>query len=51
MTTARSLLSSGSDPPYYLDQPADGDRDAERQQQSGPGLVLEGPAAQAADEE
>ena len=45
-----ATCSGGPDPPDHLDQPADGDRGAERQQQPGPGLVLEDPAAQPPDE-
>src|SRR5690242_18108452 len=39
------------EPAQQLDQNADRDGDAEGQQESRPGLVLESPAAQAADEE
>ena len=48
---AGGCLRTGSDAPGRFDQPADDERDAERNQEPGPGLVLEGLAAEAAEEE
>src|SRR6185437_14239330 len=46
-----ALVPPSPEPADQLDQPADRERAAEREQQAGPRLVLEGLAAQPADEE